>query len=122
MGWLKTTSRRSMDRISTAAVTALWKISAKLNRRVELQAYANGLVNGLVVGFSVGIGRIWGFDVCVSTPLTVTWTLCQAQSTSLRLQHCDGARRLSMPCLTHEVGGHEKRVRSSQGLSQQHGK
>lgn len=107
MGWLETASRRSMDRISTAAVTTLWNNSAKLDRRVKLQAYANWLVNGLVVGFSVGIGRIWRFNVYVSTPLTVTWTLCQAQSTSSRLQHCDGARRLSMP--SQEVGGDEER-------------
>ena len=60
----------------------------RLPERVGSQAYADGLVDGLVVGFSVGIGGIWRFKVCVRTPLRIIWTLCKAQSTSSRLQHC----------------------------------
>ena len=68
-----------------------------LQEEIELKAYANGLVDGLIVGFSVGIVRIWRFDVCVPTPLTSIWTLCKAQSAFSGLQHRVEELSLSMP-------------------------
>ena len=41
----------------------------RLGERVESKAYANGLVDGLIIGLSIGIGGIWGFNVCVPSPL-----------------------------------------------------
>ena len=99
MGWLVSACRRSMDGVGTAAISSLRNFISKTSQaKVRLQSYADGLVDGLVVGFSDGTGGIWRFDVCISTPVASVWTLCKAQSTSPRLQHCDGARRLSMPC------------------------
>ena len=92
MSWLMSAGRCSMDGVRTAAISALWRIISKASQAGdELQAYANGLVDGLIIGLSDGVGRIWRFGVCVTTPLTAIWTLCKAQSTSSRLQHYDGA-------------------------------
>ena len=99
MGWLVSACRRSMDGVGTAAISPLRNFISKTSQaEVGLHAYTDGLVDGLVVGFSDRIGGIWRFDVCISTPVTSVWTLCKAQSTSPRLQHCDGIRRPSMPC------------------------
>ena len=59
----------------------------RLRKGVESKAYANGLVDGLVIGHSIGIGGVWGFNVCVPSPLIPIWTMCKAQGTSSGLQH-----------------------------------
>ncbi len=94
VGWLMSAGRSSMGGVSPAAIATLWSIISKdFQAVVEPQPYANRFVDRLVIGRSDGIGGIWRFGVCVPTPLTVKWTLCQAQSTSSRLQHGDGGTK-----------------------------
>ena len=98
VGWLVSTGRRCMSRVSPTAITTLCSIISKASLiGVEVEAYTNGLVDRFVVGLSYGIGRVWRSAVRVPTPLTAVWTLCKAQSTSLHLWHCDRAPKLSMP-------------------------
>ena len=53
VGWLMSASRRSMDGVSTAAISTLCSIISKVSQAgVKLQAYANGLIDRLVICFS----------------------------------------------------------------------
>ena len=115
MGRLISAGRRSTVRVCTATIAALRNIISEASQTaIESQAYANGLSKGLIIGFSNGTGRIWRFGVCVATPLTAIGMLCKAQSTSSRLQHCDGTRRLSVAEWRDGSAGE----RSNLGLSQ----
>ena len=79
MGWLISASRRSVDGVSAATVSALWSTISSASRvGVEMQAYTNGLIDGLAIGFSDGIGGVWRFGVCVTPPLAAIWTLYKA--------------------------------------------
>ena len=86
VGWLVSTSRRCMSRVSTTAIITLCRFISKASLiGVEADAYANGLIDRFVVGLSYGIGGVWRSAVREPTPLTAIWTLCKAQSPSLHL-------------------------------------
>ena len=98
VGWLVSTCRRRMSRVSTTAITTLCSIISKASLiGFEAEAYTNGLVDRFVVGLSYGIGGVWRSAVREPTPLTAVWTLCKAQSNSLHLRHCNEAPKLSIP-------------------------
>ena len=98
VGWLVSTSRRRMSRVSTTAITTLCSIISKASLiGSEAEAYTNGLVDRFVVGLSYGIGGIWRSAVREATPLTAMWTLCKVQNKSLHSWHCNGAPQLSIP-------------------------
>ena len=70
VGWPVSASRRSMEGVGAATVTALMEHHQQsFSDRVELRTYPNGFVDGLVIGFADSICRIWRFNVCITTQL-----------------------------------------------------